>query len=69
MSEIESIKDYGAVGDGVTNDREAIQRAVDSVAPRYCPVVYPSGDGVDKCVLPAGHLGGHEGATERWERD
>lgn len=39
-----NVKDFGAVGNGVTNDREAIQAAVDAAAQVYNGVVYmPAG--------------------------
>ena len=38
-----SVKDFGAVGDGVTNDTVAIQTAINYAAPLNIPVVFPSG--------------------------
>lgn len=39
-----SVKDFGAVGDGVANDTLAIQAAVDSVAATGGVVIFPPGD-------------------------
>ena len=42
LRETVSVKDFGAVGDGVTDDTAAIQAALDSV-PEYGTVIFPSG--------------------------
>jgi hypothetical protein len=39
-----SVKDFGAVGDGVADDTAAIQAAVDAVAPTGGSVYFPHGD-------------------------
>lgn len=70
----ENVRAYGAAGDGVNDDTEAIQKAIDSGNPVYIPsgvyVIDPSvslilrsgvkiyGDGKDKTVLYAKPAGG-----------
>ena len=44
MQESVSVKDFGAVGDGVTNDTTAIQDAIDSVATAGGAVYFPPGE-------------------------
>lgn len=44
MRQIISVKDFGAVGDGVTDDTAAIQATIDVVAPSGGQVMLPSGN-------------------------
>lgn len=39
-----SVKDFGAVGDGITNDTVAIQAAIDSLSPNGGVVNFPAGE-------------------------
>ena len=43
QDDIVNVMDYGAVGDGVTNDWEACQRAVDAVQSTGGTVIFPAG--------------------------
>jgi|688.fasta_scaffold150947_1 hypothetical protein len=43
LRDVVSVKDFGAVGDGVTDDRAAIQAAIDSLAATGGTVVFPAG--------------------------
>jgi hypothetical protein len=53
LRETVSVKDFGAVGDGVTNDTAAIQAAVDFLTPGGGTVYLPSGTYlVDTIVFP-----------------
>lgn len=38
-----NIKDFGAVGDGITDDAQAIQSAINSASPREATVHFPPG--------------------------
>src|SRR3989338_2706003 len=41
--DVVNVKDYGAVGDGVTDDTEAIQAAFNSFTDKYGTLYFPSG--------------------------
>jgi hypothetical protein len=43
LRESVSVKDFGAAGDGVTNDAVAIQAAINYAAPLNIPIVFPGG--------------------------
>ena len=44
LQEFVSVKDFGAVGDGVTDDTAAIQAAIDSFSTRYGGLYFPKGE-------------------------
>lgn len=50
-----NVKQFGAVGDGVANDRPAIQRAIDSLAPDGGTVFIPAGVYLLDSWAPAAH--------------
>ena len=43
LQDVVSVKDFGAVGDGVTDDTAAIQAAIDSLSPQSLSVLYSKG--------------------------
>jgi polygalacturonase len=53
---------FGATGDGVTNDRAAIQRAIDSCAVRGGTVLFPPGRYLTGSLLLRSHVDLHLGA-------
>jgi len=57
MRQIVSVKDFGAAGDGVTDDTTAIQDALDA-APQYSTVFFPPGNYIisDELVIPTSNL-------------
>tara|TARA_R110000868_G_scaffold411701_1_gene707677 strand:- start:2765 stop:4828 length:2064 start_codon:yes stop_codon:yes gene_type:complete len=57
MRDVVSVKDFGAVGDGVTDDTAAIQAALNA-APQYCTVFFPYGNYIisDELIIPTDNL-------------
>jgi hypothetical protein len=56
-----SVKDFGAVGDGVTNDTAAIQAAIDAAWTNGQSVYVPAGNYIAKITIPPTGVGEYRG--------
>ncbi len=54
-----NIRDYGAVGDGVTNDAAAIQRAIDAASAQGGRVIVPAGRFLSGTLVLKSHIDFH----------
>jgi hypothetical protein len=55
LKDVVSVKDFGAVGDGVTNDTAAIQATLNAASPASTTVLFPPGTYVVSSTLTAGN--------------
>jgi hypothetical protein len=55
LEDVVSVKDFGAVGDGVTNDTAAIQAALTYASSIYATVLFPTGTYLVSATLNAGN--------------
>lgn len=61
LEEVVSVKDYGAIGDGVTNDQVAIELAVEKAIQEGKSLYWPSGTYVSTSSIPYFHNVSHIG--------
>jgi hypothetical protein len=61
LQETVSVKDFGAVGDGVTNDTAAIQAAIDAAWAYGQSVYVPAGNYIAKITIPPTGVGEYRG--------
>lgn len=62
MRDVVSIKDFGAVGDGATNDQASIEKTVEAALQQGASVYWPPGEYLSDASIPNFHAVSHTGS-------